>query len=123
MPSTAANVRFNASRMHEHLLGGTSESGRSENSHAPSVGMTRPPLPRCIYRASQAREGDAKAPGYRDEPLARAAARRDASTNTAATALRLRSTSVKAQNSTQGDPGSRIAAARSTSSPWQRLNR
>ncbi|CAC9529412.1 hypothetical_protein [Leishmania infantum] len=120
MPSTAANVRFNASRMREHLLGDTSESGRSESSHSPSLEATlppphlvrdpcyrvclvwrpveEPPLPRCIHTASQALEGDAEATGYRDEPLACAEARRDASTSTAATALQLRSPPVKAQS-------------------------
>lgn len=119
MPSTAANVRFNASRMHKHSLGDTSESGRSESSNSPSLEVTRPPpnlvrdprygvclvwrpvegppLPRCICRTSGYREGGAEATGYRDEPFARAAAHRDASTSTAATALQLRSTSVKAQ--------------------------
>ncbi|TPP53861.1 hypothetical protein CGC21_38560 [Leishmania donovani] len=120
MPSTAAKVRFNASRMREHLLGDTSESGRSESSHSPSLEATlppphlvrdpcygvclvwrpveEPPLPRCIHTASQALEGDAEATGYRDEPLACAAARRDATTSTAATALQLRSPPVKAQS-------------------------
>ncbi|GET91750.1 hypothetical protein LtaPh_3301400 [Leishmania tarentolae] len=119
MPLTEENIRSNASRIHAHGLGGSSKSNGCGNSHSSLLELTRspcnvvrdprygvclvwrpvegPPLPRCIPRAHEVREGDAKAAGYTDEPFAPAAVRRDASTSTTETVSRPRSTSLQTQ--------------------------